>query len=425
MDLIIDAGMASKLEQMGVAQAVVEQAKLRDRPINWIVQQGVWDESLCRLQHHPRIVHLTFSFQQLADIDLIGQTFTTQARVTMMWKPTQVELDHWTSDPGSFDPDIPGLDITNAQEQECAPFFKPCIETNAGKHFVRCKMLYTLTLMQQMDVKSFPFDCQFLRVKIEAASAIATDIFVPSVGGEIGTLELSNFRLQEWDIGQMLIEFGAITYSNGNSYSICDVVFTVQRKWRHYVRSLFLELAIIAATSLSVFVLDADSYSDRIGILLSLLLTTVAFELVSSSMKPGVPYATKLDEYVTLAFIFIFLVGITCTILATVDLGDSADDVERYSAVGCGTLFAIVNIVFAYQCWTARTVELEKLSANRAERLAISKSRNVYACGELVVEHNLLDAAKGHYYGRVDGGDNAALATPMPSNHEPTTSTFE
>ena len=145
---------------------------------------------------------MTFSFQQLGDIDLINQTFTVQARVTLHWKPTEAEWNQWRADPRSFDPDVPGLDVTNAQTQECTPFFRPRIETDAaGKHRIRHKMLFRLILMQQMDVKNFPFDCQVLRMKIEADNVISEDILVPSPGSEIGTLELSNYRLQEWKVG--------------------------------------------------------------------------------------------------------------------------------------------------------------------------------------------------------------------------------
>ena len=97
------------------------------------------------------------------------------------------------------------------------------------------------------------------------------------------------------------------------------------------------------------------------------------------------------------------------------DLCDNTDVVAQYSALSCALVFMVLNVAFAYNFWTARQAELKKLTANRAECLATSKHRNLYACGELVVEHDLCDAKKGHYYGCVAGGDPAALVAPISS----------
>jgi hypothetical protein len=78
-----------------------------------LVAQNVWQGCEFRREDHPRVVSLTFSFQQLSDINVIEQTFTAQVRITLQWKPTKEEWDQFQADPPtSFSPNIPGLDFS-------------------------------------------------------------------------------------------------------------------------------------------------------------------------------------------------------------------------------------------------------------------------------------------------------------------------
>merc|ERR1712190_194522 len=95
-----------------------------------------------------------------------------------------------------------------------------------------------------------------------------------------------------------------------------------------------------------------DGAGGKYGLLLTLLLTNVAFQFVIGTYIPNLPYLTILDCYAIGSVVFIFLV------MAQIDQdGDEAEIV----AIVIGSLFGIKQIVFAIWGWRARKYETKKL----------------------------------------------------------------
>ena len=91
-------------------------------------------------------------------------------------------------------------------------------------------------------------------------------------------------------------------------------------------------MLMLSLLGFSAFSLPRGDLSDRLNIVLTLLLTTTAFKFVVSDTIPKVGYNTHLDVFILLNMAFLFSIACVCV----------AQDMGAVSALG--VLFCAVNV---------------------------------------------------------------------------------
>jgi len=76
------------------------------------------------------------------------------------------------------------------------------------------------------------------------------------------------------------------------------VFLRVQREPGFFVTNVCAIIGALCATGLIVFALGTDDLNDRINVILTLLLTAVAFKFVIADAIPKVGYSTLIDDFV-------------------------------------------------------------------------------------------------------------------------------
>lgn len=89
--------------------------------------------------------------------------------------------------------------------------------------------------------------------------------------------------------------------------SICYTM-RFQRRHQYYVRAIMAPLFMINTLSFNAFQLE--NLEDRLTVTLTLLLTSIAFMLITTNQLPKVPYLTVLDKYVLVNFFLVLLIGL-------------------------------------------------------------------------------------------------------------------
>ena len=135
-------------------------------------------------------------------------------------------------------------------------------------------------------------------------------------------------------------------------------------------------MIFINFSALIAFAFDAqDDGPDKIGYLVTLLLTAVAFQFAILDTLPKVSYSTFVDYYVQFSFSFIFLLLIEAS-LAMVDiLGDN--NLQLFWAFTI--LFIVSHIGFGYSAFKRRKYELGKLNQNASQMKDYSKRKRTSA----------------------------------------------
>lgn len=147
--------------------------------------------------------------------------------------------------------------------------------------FIRTKWECDMTFAEELELQSFPFDCQDLSCIIKGNFLSGAHyVFLPELRQPTFASIDSRFSvIDEWDLATALIEFAndQSTRTKSVSYPTIVLRLKLKRKWTNYVVNIILLLFILSGCSLSAFYLDFDQLGERMGLILTLLLTSVAF----------------------------------------------------------------------------------------------------------------------------------------------------
>ena len=122
-------------------------------------------------------------------------------------------------------------------------------------------------------------------------------------------------------------------------------------------------LAMLTLLVLTVFAVPVEDLADRVGIVLTLLLTAVAFKFVVADTVPKVGYSTQLDRYMLLNMGFLFFSAVVCTAVFLVqyyneldlEMGGEGDayvdtiagvSLNKFTMFGSGVVFVLINVLW-------------------------------------------------------------------------------
>ena len=96
----------------------------------------------------------------------------------------------------------------------------------------------------------------------------------------------------------------------------------------YFLTCLFFSLSFILSFFLSILSLTVgtDDLNDRINVILTLLLTAVAFKFVIADAIPKVGYSTLIDDFVLYNMAFLFGQLFLCIVLHKLEHGGHDDD---------------------------------------------------------------------------------------------------
>ena len=162
---------------------------------------------------------------------------------------------------------------------------------------------YVSKFQEHFELKEFPFDVQDLSMKLSLNSSRTWDKFDLCVHEVIFNKEA--LELAEWDMYAPVI--------HRDSEKSTTITLKVGRKSYYYISNIFGLLLILGVCTLFVFAVPADELADRLSLILTLLLTVVAFKFVIADVLPKVSYSTFIDTFLLRMYTFYFLTAMVVT----------------------------------------------------------------------------------------------------------------
>ena len=135
----------------------------------------------------------------------------------------------------------------------------------------------------------------------------------------------------------------------GLSYPGLRFVLCVHRRPDYYIVNVVMPTGLIVLLTGAQFRIDAEDVANRIDVGVALLLTAVAFKLVTSNMTPEVAYLTLLDRYVGVSNVIIVLAVMAAAVASEIDA--TFDRAAVWSLLG---LWAVLNFWFVARVLAAR-----------------------------------------------------------------------
>ena len=219
---------------------------------------------------------------------------------------------------------------------------------------LECSMLVSGTFHVMFELREFPLDRQFLYVHLKSLCAnekkVPVRLEVPE--GGLATVDAENFALSNvWRLRQKVaVENRPINMQElGLSYPGLRFVLCVHRRPGYYIVNVVMPTGLIVLLTGTQFQIAAEDVADRLSVSVTLLLTAVAFKLVTSTMTPAVAYLTLLDRYVGVSSIIIFLAVGAAAVAG--EIGATFDRAAAWSLLG---LWAVLHFWFAARVLAAR-----------------------------------------------------------------------
>ena len=305
-----------------------------------------------------------FEYRHIYSIDQLAQTFSARVFILLQIPAKEVEARKETRFPlGDTDDDdedklrfksarwyLSQLGIHNMAEGGS-------VQTNVvtgADVGLECSMLVSGTFHVMFELREFPLDRQFLYVHLKSLCAnekkVPVRLEVPE--GGLVTVDAENFALSNvWRLKQLVtIENRPISIKElGLSYPGLRFVLCVHRRPGYYIVNVVMPTGLIVLLTGTQFQIAAEDVADRLSVSVTLLLTAVAFKLVTSTMTPAVAYLTLLDRYVGVSSIIIFLAVGAAAVAGEIDA-----TFDRDAAWSLLVLWAILHFWFAARVLAAR-----------------------------------------------------------------------
>jgi len=306
------------------------------------------------------------------------------------------------------------------------------LSPNDPPGWVRSETRYRGQFLQMMELSSFPFDAQFASISIRLPNR--RDVGRPFVQLESSSgpqMEMKDWvHLPEWSRYEP--EGTATTDSKGRARYV--ITLPLVRRYDYYVWNICAVISSITFLAFTSFAIDATDVPGRSSVVLTLLLTAVAFKLVVSDSLPKVSYWTIMDWYMNAMFLMLLVIA-----LENGCVGFLAANYEQTWAVW-GTFIEALTFVlvfgvwlafhigFGFHCSAVRAAEMVRLHGKVTANEAAAKRRQGLAEDRAHRGGSYRPAAEPGHKPRdqqvVDVGD-APRGQPDGSGYEPLKETVD
>jgi len=229
-----------------------------------------------------------------------------------------------------------------------------------GPQKVKWHCRYRAKLSVPLDLKAFPFDSHQLPIIVRIPRAAdrshisALKLDEKRAPVREGMALMTPIVLPEWTIHQPGCQILA------NDFKV-KITVPVRRLPNYYLTNIYKMMFLFTFLSLIVFLLDLKDLPDRVNMLLTLMLTLIAFKFAVQDSLPTTSYETLLDTYVLRCFELMFGVGIEAAVVYFIRSR------SKPLAYELDSLSAVVSIVYflglhywyynRVQDWNSRTVK--------------------------------------------------------------------
>lgn len=243
---------------------------------------------------------------------------------------------------------IPFITIANAID--AGPCEQPIIRLDPSDPIgiVRWEQRFRGSVRLIQVLHNFPFDHQTLRVQLR------TEWNYRRLRPMAGSTILQERALAEWSLHEPL---PLHCYVNESGRSCAYIAVQVTRRPRFYTLNVILINFMLCTLTFTVYAFPVDDLGSRADIILTLLLTVMAFKFTIGDLIPHVAYFTFLDLYLFIGIAFLSCVFVECALVHVIHDSDAAyavavDEVLFYvilSGWGALHLLLIALVLFYYR----------------------------------------------------------------------------
>ena len=160
---------------------------------------------------------------------------------------------------------------------------------------------------QPLDLRDFPLDEQAFEVVVVSIGHRADQVvFAPLDGEASGVAE--RLSLSDWRILGHELQTGVYQpFEGASTVPSATFRFRAQRLRGYYMLKIVLPLALILGMSYLVYWVPMDQMGTRISVVVTSMLTLIAYRFTIGDLLPKISYMTRMDTFVMLSTILVFV----------------------------------------------------------------------------------------------------------------------
>jgi hypothetical protein len=207
---------------------------------------------------------------------------------------------------------------------------------------------------QALNLRAFPFDHGTFRIQFVVPGERPQDIqFEPdpaavAAGLRDGVSRAEALTLQDWRVTSTTSRVQHFQASPQVQLAGFSFEFAAMRQSHHFVIKVIIPLILIVMMSWAVFWIEPLDASTQMSVAVTAMLTLIAYQFVIDSDVPDLPYLTRLDAFILMSSVLVFLSLIevlVTTKFANRDRMDLARAIDRRCRWIFPVLFAIGTLL--------------------------------------------------------------------------------
>lgn len=285
-------------------------------------------------------VEVGFTIYSISEIDPVGQTFNADIKIYCRWHDSELEGDPDIDSlqkngtlavgakvdrlPNGKFPDVVVKPLDEEQAGRLRPLYEfgnaKAVEAADGDDifylspndppgWVRWEKRFNVTLHQMFAMENFPFDVQKLQIilRLPHRRDLGRGFKEYESKGVGKQQEFKDWvKLSEWIRYQPVCECKSDTKRRGRFV----IEIPIERKPDYYVKNVMCVMAVICFICFFAFAIPSEDLGDRLSVVLTMVLTAVAFKLVIGDALPKISYFTVMDIYLNALFIIMVAVAV-------------------------------------------------------------------------------------------------------------------
>ncbi|XP_013383172.1 gamma-aminobutyric acid receptor subunit pi [Lingula anatina] len=353
-------------EQKQQALQLIEEQRKQTALLLKIVENTTDGEKIHRNRKYfggeKVVVELRTSFIAVGDINDAHQEFSADVYIEARWKePLLVQKDGSQLDAKDVDWDEhwdPRIVVINeVSTYKKNRMHQLTYEDGDGIPVVILGIRINATFKENLELFDFPLDYQNLTLRL-MSDWPNTELEFEKSMTNIDKIRTDNFSARQQWVLKCYVNSQKITYNSSDNhvswdqsvYPMYESGVQVTRRAGFYFWNVFLVLFCIMLLTFASFTVNRASPNDRLGVTLTLLLTSVAFKFIVTSSLPAVSYLTFLDLFVIGCLVIQFLIAGENAIVALLQ-ADSALTFDIASAAiigGCTIAFQVIMVFWLF-----------------------------------------------------------------------------
>ena len=279
-----------------------------------------------------REVSVGLYLADLVEITGSSQSFLADVIMVISWNdPELVGAFASTRTINASDVWHPQLLIVN---QRAVSKSLPEIVTVDPDGSVRYFQRYTGTFSAVMDLRDFPLDGQRLHVWVVAPHRFGEPLQL-GPDSSLANLKAVSLSISDWRVLELgLAERGFRATANAIPAPGVELTVEVQRRVGYYIIQVIIPLIAIMLMAWAVFWIPPATIPPRIGVVVTTMLTLIAYRFALANDVPRLSYLTRLDWFLLVATTLVILTLFTMAYSAYLVSIGKEETVRRIDRVG-------------------------------------------------------------------------------------------